>query len=100
MRIDPAVIEARVAGDWQGMGLARTLLERLAEHATASGIGRMAGDALSTDEATIAFAKRMGFAAMQKREDGLLVHLVKDLLPHDRRPSVSRQPCEECVIAA
>lgn len=88
-----------VADAWQGMGLARTLLQRLANHAAASGIRRMVGDSVSNNRAMIALAKRSGFAVARKREDGCLLRLVKDLSPCDQRPSIPRQPSWECVVA-
>jgi acetyltransferase len=87
-----------VADDWQGMGLARRLLTRLADHAASSGIRRMSGDTIATNKAMIALAKRTGFAVARKPEDGRLVHLVKDL-PADNRPaSVSGQRFAESVV--
>lgn len=89
-----------VADDWQGFGLAHALLGRLAEHAASSGIGRMRSDTVSSNKAMIALAKRIGFAVTQKPEDRRLVHLVKDIGPHDRRPSASRPSIVASVVAA
>jgi acetyltransferase len=85
-----------VADAWQRMGLARTMLQRLASHAAASGIHRMVGDTVSSNKAMIALAMDRGFAVSMKREDGRLVRLVKDLSPCDRHPSIARQPIR-CV---
>jgi acetyltransferase len=89
-----------VADAWQGMGLARTLLQGLANHAAASGIHRMVGDTVSSNKPMIAFAKCTGFAVARKREDGRLVRLIKELSPCDQRPSIAGQPLGECVVAA
>ena len=89
-----------VADGWQGMGLGRMLLERLAQHAASSGIRRMAADAVSTNKAMIALAKRTGFAVAPKREDGRLVRLVKDLPTFDQLSSATRQAFGKCVVAA
>jgi acetyltransferase len=89
-----------VADAWQGMGLARTLLQRLANHAAASSIHRMVGDTVSSNTAMIALAKGTGFAVARKREDGRLMRLVKDLAHCDQRPSIARPPVGECVVAA
>jgi acetyltransferase len=89
-----------VADAWQGMGLACTLLQRLANHAAASGIRRMVGDTLSSNKAMIGLAKHRGFAVARKREDGRLVRLVKDLPPCDQRSSIASPPLEEYVVAA
>jgi acetyltransferase len=88
-----------VADAWQGMGLARTMLQRLARHAATSGIRRMVGDTVSNNRAMIALAKRTGFAVAKKREDGRLVRLVKELSPCDQRPRISRQPPGDRVVA-
>ena len=89
-----------VADGWQGMGLGRMLLERLAQHAASSGIRHMAADAVSTNKAMIALAKRIDFAAAPKREDGRLVRLVKDLSPCDQRLRIGRLQLGKCVVAA
>jgi acetyltransferase len=89
-----------VADAWQGMGLARILLTRLADHAAASGIRHMSGDTVASNEAMIALAKRTGFAVARKREDGRLVHLVKNLRADDRHTSVSGQPFAERGVTA
>jgi acetyltransferase len=89
-----------VADAWQGMGLARTLLQRLANHAAASGIRRMVGDTVSSNRAMIALARDSGFAVTIKRDDGGLVRLVKDLPPYDQRSTIASPPLEEYVVAA
>lgn len=83
-----------VADAWQAMGLARTLVQRLANHAATSGIRRMVGDTVSGNKAMIALAKRTGFAVARKHEDGRLVRLVKDLSRCDQTT------LGECVVAA
>jgi acetyltransferase len=70
-----------VADAWQRMGLARTLLSRVAGHAAASGSRRIVGDTVSNNRAMLALANGTGFALARKREDGRLVRLVKDLSP-------------------
>jgi acetyltransferase len=89
-----------VADAWQGMGLARTLLQRLISQAAISGIRRIVGDTVSTNKAMIALAKATGFGVARKREDGRLVRLVKDLPTHDGLSSATRQAFRKCVIAA
>lgn len=89
-----------VADAWQRMGLARTLLQRLANHAATSGIRRMVGDTVSSNAAMIALAKDSGFAVARKREDGRLVHLVKDLPAGDRLARATRHSLGKCVVAA
>jgi GNAT superfamily N-acetyltransferase len=80
-----------VAADWQGRGLARFLLTRLADHAAASGIRRMSADTIATNTAMISLAKRTGFAVARSREDSRLVHLVKDLGTSSQHTSIVGQ---------
>jgi acetyltransferase len=88
-----------VADAWQRMGLARTLLQRLANHAATSGMRRMVGATVSNNSAMIALAKHTGFAVARKREDGRLVQLVKDLPACDRHSTGIRQALGKCVVA-
>lgn len=89
---DPTLCEfaVAVADDWQRMGLARTLLGRLAEHAASAGIRRMAGDTVATNTAMVELARRSGFKVARKREDGRLTHLFKDLTGYGQRAGADR----------
>lgn len=55
----------------QGMGLARTLLMRLADHAASSGIHRISGDTIAANTPMILLAKCAGFAVARKPEGRL-----------------------------
>jgi acetyltransferase len=88
-----------VADAWQGMGLARRLLQRLTSQAATSGLRRMVGDTVSTNKAMIALAKSTGFAVSRKREDGRLVRLVKDLSPCAQHPSSGQAATWGCAVA-
>jgi acetyltransferase len=88
-----------VADAWRRMGLASSLLQRLANHAATSGMRRMVGDTVSNNSAMIALAKHTGFAVSRKREDGRLVQLVKDLPACDRLSTGIRQALGKCVVA-
>jgi acetyltransferase len=70
-----------VANDWQGVGIARSLLERLERQAAASGIRRMVADALVSNEAMLSLARRAGYRVTASREDAMLVRLEKKLAP-------------------
>src|SRR5262245_16223516 len=54
--------------DWQGVGLARQLLELLMQHARAQGFARMEGYILATNERMLGLAKRLGFATVPSPE--------------------------------
>lgn len=73
-----------VTDDWQGKGLARSLLARLANHAASSGLHRIGGDTIPSNRVMIALAKRTGFTIAQKLQDARLMHLAKDLLTNDQ----------------
>lgn len=99
---DAATCESAVAvaDDWQGMGLGRALLVRLADHAASSGIRRMTGDTMATNKAMISLARSIGCTLARKREDARLVHIVKDLSVCDARPDIPRQSPEERIAVA
>ena len=80
---DPATCEfaIAVANDWQGRGIARTLLDRLERQAAASRIRRMVADTLLVNKAMIGLAARTGYAVRANREDAALARLEKSLSP-------------------
>jgi len=61
---------------WHGLGLARSLLEMLIEHARARGFERMEGYVLATNTRMLSFARRLGFAEMPSSE-GPTVRMVR-----------------------
>jgi len=80
---EPAMCEfaIAVADAWRATGLARSLLQRLVSHATASGIHRMVADTMSSNAAMVALAKRAGFAVTRRSQDPRLVRQARDLMP-------------------
>ena len=69
-----------VTDEWQGVGLARQLLESLIYAARASGFERMEGYILASNTPMLGLARRLGFARVESPE-GPTVHLVRlDLL--------------------
>jgi acetyltransferase len=78
---DPGSCEVAisVADDWQRLGLARTLLARLTNHAAAAGIRRMVADTMSANRAMIALATRNGFSVGSNPKDRRLLCLTKHL---------------------
>lgn len=65
-----------VADDWQGLGLARRLLETLMGAARAAGIERMEGYILASNSRMLGLARRLGFERVESPE-GPAVHLVR-----------------------
>jgi len=65
-----------VADEWQGLGLARQLLEALMRAARARGYKHMEGYILSSNSRMLGLAKRLGFKAVESPE-GPTVRLVR-----------------------
>ncbi len=61
---DPASAEfaVAVADDWQRLGLARALLQRLAAHAQARGVRDLRGSVMAGNEPMLALMRRLGAA--------------------------------------
>jgi GNAT superfamily N-acetyltransferase len=58
-----------VADDWQGVGLARRLLETLMDAARAAGIERMEGHILASNSRMLGLARRLGFERVESPEE-------------------------------
>jgi len=63
-----------VADDWQGRGLGRALLERLARHARARGVRRLDGTVLADNEPMLAMLHRLGARVRGDARDASIVH--------------------------
>lgn len=70
---DDAEFAVAVADDWQGAGLGRELLVRLAEHARAHGVRRLFGDVLWGNSAMIALARDLGAQLQRAAGDATVV---------------------------
>jgi len=57
-----------VADEWQGLGLARRLLESLMQAALARGMERMEGYILASNTRMLGLAKRLGFTEVESPE--------------------------------
>jgi len=78
-----------VAGDWQGLGLARALVARLSGHAAAAGVRRLVADTLACNAAMLELARAAGFTVSGNGADRRLLRLVKEL-----SPKAQRRPCK------
>ena len=78
---DPEMCEfaIAVANDWQALGIASAMLERLERQAASSGIRRMVADTLMANTAMIQLAGRTGYVVRASRTDGLVARLEKVL---------------------
>jgi len=70
-----------VAEPWQGLGLARRLLETLGRRAAEAGIRRLVGETLDTNERMLKFAQRAGFSITRSLDTRGLMRLQKTLAP-------------------
>jgi RimJ/RimL family protein N-acetyltransferase len=68
-----------VADDWQGLGLARRLLEALMDAARAAGFARMEGYILASNARMLGLAKRLGFERVESPEDPTVRLVRRDL---------------------
>lgn len=59
-----------VADDWQGVGLGRTLLQRLAQHARRQGLQRLHGAVLLDNQAMLGLMQRLGARLAVDPDDG------------------------------
>ncbi len=85
---DPAAAEfaVSVAEAWQGKGLARLLLGKLACRAAAAGFDRMVGETLASNWRMLSLARKAKFAIKESREVAGLM-LLERALDSDRRSS-------------
>jgi GNAT superfamily N-acetyltransferase len=70
-----------VAEPWQGLGLARRLLETLARRAAKAGIRRLVGETLDSNERMLKLAKTAGFSITRSLDTRGLMRLQKTLAP-------------------
>ncbi|HKW84650.1 MAG TPA: GNAT family N-acetyltransferase [Burkholderiaceae bacterium] len=70
---DEAEFAVMVADAWQGIGLGRELLQRLARHAHASGVRALYGDVLWGNEPMIALLRALGGGLERHPTDATLV---------------------------
>jgi acetyltransferase len=70
-----------VAEPWQGLGLARVLLEMLARRAAGAGIRRLVGETLASNERMLKLAQRAGFAITRSLQSRGLMRLQRTLQP-------------------
>jgi acetyltransferase len=68
-----------VAEPWQGKGLARLMLGKLACRAAAQGVSRLFGETLATNARMLALARRAGFSIRPSREVRGVMQLDKRL---------------------
>lgn len=77
----PATCEfaVTVVDDWQGVGLAATLMRRLIRRAARDGYSAIEGMVLRDNRAMLALARRLGFEVRFVPEDSSVVRVVRPL---------------------
>jgi len=65
-----------VADDWQGIGLGRSLLQRLGRHARLSGVSTLSGSVLVDNLPMLGLMQAVGASRLQDPEDAGLVRIV------------------------
>jgi RimJ/RimL family protein N-acetyltransferase len=75
-----------VAEAWQGQGLARLLINKLIDRATAAGIRRIVGETLASNAAMLQLARSAQFTLQRSTDIAGLIVMTKTLqhLPHPR----------------
>ena len=93
MRADSADAEfaIAVADDWQGAGLGRALLVRLAAHARAHGVQRLFGDVLWGNPAMLALVRSLGAQLRRLPGDSTVVR-VEFVFSENRADAVRSAP--------
>lgn len=62
-----------VADDWQGIGLGSELMRRLARHARRSGLSRLCGDVLASNDPMLALMHKLGARLAPHSDDASLL---------------------------
>lgn len=68
-----------LADAWQGRGIGKRLLGKLAAVAKSRGLGRIYGDILATNRPMLEMVKRLGFRLERNPDDATVVRAVQDL---------------------
>jgi RimJ/RimL family protein N-acetyltransferase len=74
-----AEIAIVVADEWQGRGLGTRLVRSLIDAARNAGVRRLAGAALSTNEAVLALGRKLGFRLATDPRSATVTNLALDL---------------------
>jgi acetyltransferase len=87
-----------VAEPWQGLGLARLLLEKLVSRAASAGISRIVGETLASNARMLQLARQAGFALRRSPEIAGIMLLEKQLEPP--LPGPANAPVEPAEASA
>jgi GNAT superfamily N-acetyltransferase len=87
-----------VAEPWQGLGLARLLLEKLVSRAASAGIRCIVGETLASNARMLQLARQAGFALRRSPEIAGIMLLEKRLEPPLPRPAEA--PVEPAAASA
>ena len=90
---DEAEFAIAVADDWQGVGLGRELMQRLARHAARRGVQRLVGDVLPGNRAMFALGAALGSEFVASPNGPGVVRARFDLAPRVQRAPLSHSGC-------
>jgi acetyltransferase len=90
-REDPDEADFAIAVDdgWRRRGLANRLMIELVRHAGRSGVQRLKGEVLASNEAMLAFAAQQGFRVHPHFEDARLMRVRGEIQPGEPQPARS-----------
>lgn len=78
-RPDEAEFAIAVADDWQSLGLGRTLMDRLASHASRQGIRALVGDVLPENRRMLVLMRGLGASTRPHPDGPQMVQIVYEL---------------------
>ena len=78
-RPDEAEFAIAVADDWQSLGLGRTLMDRLARHASRQGIRALVGDVLPENRRMLVLMRGLGASTRPHPDGPQMVQIVYEL---------------------
>jgi acetyltransferase len=87
---DSAEFAIAVADEFQGMGLGRLLLDRLACIAAHAGLSQLFGETLATNDNMLRLARKAGFSLEREPQAMELIRLTKAL-----KSSTANYPCHQ-----
>jgi RimJ/RimL family protein N-acetyltransferase len=90
-----AEVSVSVAEPWQGKGLAKLMLAKLACRAAAAGVRRITGETFANNERMLSLARRAGFVISESRDAQGVMRLEKRLAPRDHKRPRAAAPMQK-----
>jgi RimJ/RimL family protein N-acetyltransferase len=77
---DRAELAMVVADEWQGLGLAKAMLQRLRDRARTAGVSRLTGEVLASNERMLRLARKAGFGIRRNPEAASMLRIEAPIL--------------------